>query len=68
MGLIAWFSSLADGRELVRYQAAAGAGNRRPFLSLLVQRRASCCELELTAPVTNNWVYYDVNDQRCRDR
>lgn len=47
-----------DGRELVRYQAAATQTPQT--LPFTVSDASQLLRLELTAPVTNNWVYYDV--------
>ncbi|MGI9505650.1 MAG: DUF4178 domain-containing protein, partial [Geminicoccaceae bacterium] len=57
MGLIAVFI-FGDGRELVRYEAVAmQAPQTLPFS---VSDASQLLQLELTAPVTNSWVYYDV--------
>ncbi|MDH3659543.1 MAG: DUF4178 domain-containing protein [Alphaproteobacteria bacterium] len=46
------------GRELVRYDAGATRGAQ--VIPFTVGNADQLLELELNAPVTNNWVYYDV--------
>ena len=48
-----------DGRELVRYDA--GTVQQPKIVPFTVSNADQLLELELTAPVTNNWVYFEVN-------
>ncbi len=57
MGLLAVFI-MGDGREIVRYDAGATKGAQ--VLPFTVNDADRLLQLELRAPVNNNWVYYDV--------
>ncbi|MGI9420678.1 MAG: DUF4178 domain-containing protein [Geminicoccaceae bacterium] len=46
------------GREIVRYDGGSARGSQT--ISFTVGNADQLLELELSAPVTNNWVYYDV--------
>jgi hypothetical protein len=48
-----------DGRELVRYEG--GPARQPQVIPFTASHADQLLELELTAPVTNNWVYYDVS-------
>ena len=47
------------GRELVRYDA--GTVQQPKTVPFTVKNADQLLELELTAPLTNNWVYFEVN-------
>lgn len=49
---------LGDGREIVRYDA--GERNGPQVVPFTVGNADRLLQLELRAPVNNNWVYYDV--------
>lgn len=57
IGLLAVFI-LGDGREIVRYEAGVTEGSE--ILPFTVSDADRLLQLELKAPVSNNWVYYDV--------
>ncbi|MGI9416560.1 MAG: DUF4178 domain-containing protein [Geminicoccaceae bacterium] len=57
VGLLAVFI-LGDGREIVRYDAGESDGPQ--VVPFTVSDAERLLQLEIRAPVNNNWVYYDV--------